>query len=272
MNGQRRVVRTARGVYGRSVPLASPSKRRVRFEFGWTVSQRLRRLAILLVVAGVLAGAGIWLVSVRSVQVRAADQQDTITKDIWQHLNDGWWPANLVTLDEAALESAIREVHPVVKDLQFKRQWPSTLVVTAELKSPQIVWYSGSQLAVLDADGTAIGGMSAADAKLPVVYDGSNLPVEPGQQVVRAQFVTYIHELTTGLASRGVGINKLRVGQTTLDLTVETNKTYQLIFDTSRLAGEGLRDYDAVIKSATNLKKPINEYIDLRISGKAYYK
>lgn len=272
MNGQRRVVRTSRGVYGRSVPLSVPSKRRVSINLGWTFSQRLRRFLYLVLIAAGLFGGATWALAVRSVNVQASEQQDAIAKDIRQQLDSSWWPATLLSVDTAAMQSAVLSAHPAVKSLQIKRQWPNTLVVTAELKSPKLAWYSGSQLVVLDADGTAIGGLGADDKGLPVVYDGSNLPVTPGQQVVRPGFITFVNELTTGLAARGVGITKLKVGQTTLDLTVETNKTYQLLFDTTRPAGDELKDYDAVAKSATAQKKPVTEYIDLRISGKAYYK
>mgnify|MGYP000855303582 CR=1 FL=1 len=272
MNGQRRVVRTSRGVYGRSVPLAAPARRRVRLDLGWTMSQRLRRLAVITLVGVGLLGASTWFLAIKHVNVAASEQQEAITKDIWRQLQAGWWPPTLVAVDIPTLESAVKKAHPIVKTVAIQRRWPNTLDVTVELKSPKLAWFSGSQLMVLDADGSAIGGLSAADTKLPVVYDGSNLPVEAGQTVVRPQFVSFVQELIAGLNTRGIGITKLKVGQTTLDLTVETAKTYQLIFDTARPAEEGLRDLDAVLKTAIAQKKPVNEYIDLRISGKAYYK
>ena len=60
--------------------------------------------------------------------------------------------------------------------------------------------------------------------------------------------------------------------ESTLDLYAKTDKGYVVIFDTSRPVGEGIGDLKVVLASLAAQKRTPAEYIDLRVSGKAYYK
>jgi cell division septal protein FtsQ len=112
-------------------------------------------------------------------------------------------------------------------------------------------------------------GSLPSGSTLPVVVDGSNLPVQKGQQVVTANFVTFCNDLLANLPSTGLSATGLRVQDTTFDLYVKTNKGYQLIFDTTRPAADEIADLKTVLHTLAG--KAPTQYIDMRISGKAYY-
>jgi hypothetical protein len=78
--------------------------------------------------------------------------------------------------------------------------------------------------------------------------------------------------LTPALAADGVKVTGLTIKDTTLDLTVATNKGYSLIFDTSRSVAGEISDLKAVQALLVSQNKAPSQYIDLRIVGRAYYK
>jgi hypothetical protein len=90
--------------------------------------------------------------------------------------------------------------------------------------------------------------------------------------VTTSRFVAFVGELVPALAANGIGATSLDVKETTLDLSVTTNKGYRLIFDTGRTVAEEMADLKAVLGLLATQKKTPAEYIDLRVSGKAYYK
>lgn len=265
----RRVQVAGRGVYGRMVPLQPPKRARgVRLPQLGPKGWRFVGLAllVLMVAWGIL---GFFAVS--EVTVAAPHDQQRIEREVRTILGRNFWQANLLLIDTAAMREQLLAADPTIKTADFARQLPHSLRVTVAFKEPGLVWSSGNQLFTLDGDGTAIGVMVGA-VTLPLVYDGSNVPVKVGERVAPRRFVVFVRNVIPALAKRGVTVTKLTVGDTTLDLTAETNKGYRLVFDTGREVGEEMVDLDAVWRTMAAQKRSAAEYIDLRIAGKAYYK
>jgi len=175
---------------------------------------------------------------------------------------------NLLTLSTGKLTSDLITLDPQLKAVEIHRLWPHGITVIVTEKQPALGWSTGNQNYLLDRDGTVIGTLPNG-SNLPTVVDGSNLPVQKGQQVVTASFVTFCSELLADLPQTGIGVTGLRVQDTTFDLYVQTNKNYQLIFDTTRPAADEVADLERVEKTLAG-KVPA-QYIDMRITGKAYY-
>jgi cell division septal protein FtsQ len=226
---------------------------------------------MLLAIVILVAAFGVWkLFSVNHVIVHAPGRVGEIQAETMKLLKSSWRQGNLLTLNEEDLESQLSTTDPILKSVQVRRQFMHGVVLLATIKQPSMGWASDNQRYLLDKDGTAIGGLPVGSA-LPLVNDGSNLPVKVGQQVVSSRFVSFVTGLTPGLAAQGLGVTALEVKDTTLDLTVSTNKGYKLLMDTSRPLEDELVDLKAVEGVLAAQKKAPAQYIDLRVSGKAYY-
>jgi cell division septal protein FtsQ len=176
----------------------------------------------------------------------------------------------MLTLNGGALAASLQQTDATLKTVTVGRHFLHTVIITTTLRQPSLGWSSGDQQYLLDIDGTAIGAFPAG-SKLPVVTDGSNLPVNVGQQVAPASFVNFVMELVPVLAADGYGVTGLNISDTTFDLTVSTNKGYQLVFDTTRTVGDEISDLKAVQALLVTQKQTPTKYIDLRIGGKAYW-
>ncbi len=261
---ERRVRSVGRPVYGRPQPL--PGRRRgLRLRMGIIP----RRLIILVFGGLVLVFILKQSFDINKVDVKSSARSAEIQTQVRALTQTRWRQQNLLTLDATTLENDLLAADPMLKSVEIKRRWPHGIIATAVLKQPSLGWSSGNQAYLLDRDGSAIGLLPAGLA-LPVVVDGSNLPVELGKKVTSVRFVSFTTEVATALASLELNPTRYEVKDTTLDLYVTTNKGYQLIFDTSRSAGDEVSDLRALLGFLKG-KAPA-QYIDLRIAGKAYYK
>lgn len=267
---ERRVRTVGRQTYGRGVEMPSrPMRRGGPRRSGPSLVQK--RLVVLVVVI-LVAGFAIWkLFEINTVVVSTDSRGDQIQSEVVKLTHDSWGQGNLLTLDEGEMVSKLQLLDPLIRTVNIRRAWPHSLKVSAVLKQPSMGWSSGDQRYLLDSDGSAIGTL-AANSTLPVVNDGSNLPVKVGDQVASPRFVAFVTGLMPALAANGYQVTSYDIKDTTFDLTVSTNKGYKLIFDTSRPVADEMKDLKSVLALLASQKRAPTQYLDLRIAGRAYYK
>lgn len=231
-----------------------------------------RRLVIMSVAGVVLTVALGQIFAIKNVNVEAPNGRSAeVEREARKLLARGWRQQNILTFDATAMEEGLLQADPMIKTVVVRRQWPNALKLTATLKQPALGWMTGDQAYLLDRDGSAIGTLPAGST-LPAVIDGSNLPVKLGQHVTSSRFIVFMTELAPVLVRLGLAPSRYEVKETTLDLYVTTNRNYRLILDTSRPAGEQVADLQTLLGFLARQGKAPVEYIDLRITGKAYYK
>jgi cell division septal protein FtsQ len=208
---------------------------------------------------------------VNTVNVKSPSRSAEIQTETQTLLRAQWRQQNLLTLDSSRLVADLLRTDPMIKTAEVQRRWPQGLNLVVTLKQPSLGWMSGNQTYLLDRDGSAIGALPAGTV-LPVVVDGSNLPVALGQRVTTARFVGFTTDLAMALTGLKLAPTRYEVRDTTLDLYVTTNKGYRLILDTTRPAAEEASDLSTLLTFLGKQGKAPAEYIDLRIAGKAYYK
>ncbi len=263
---ERRVRSAPRPIYGRPQPTRGVRRRVWRPRLGLLPRRLLLLAAAVIVVIFILRQA----FAITSVKVISNLRSPEITQEVHASLGS-WQQSNLLTMDAGTLESALQRLDPMIKSISVQRSWPHGVSVSVILKQPSLGWSSGNQTYLLDRDGTVISALPAGST-LPVVVDGSNLPVKLGDRVTSSRFVDFTTSVTNGLPALGVKATTLAVKETTFDLYVNTNKGYQLVFDTTRPVAQQLADLKTILVSLAAQKRTAVEYIDLRIDGKAYYK
>jgi len=228
-----------------------------------------KRLIILLLVA-----LGVVFIlkesfNIKTIDVKSPQRAGDIQIEVKKLLDSGWRQHNVLTLDSGALESALVAADPMIKTATITRAWPSGITVAVTLKAPSLGWSTGNQAYLLDRDGSAIGTLPSG-LPVPVVVDGSNLPVQLGQRVTTTRFVAFVTDVSQALPGLKITPARYEVKDTTLDLYVTTAKGYQLVLDTSRSSQDELAQLQALLAYLKN--QTPSQYIDLRIAGKAYYK
>lgn len=267
---ERRVRTVGRQTYGRGVDMpVRPMRRGGPNRTGPSLMQR--RLVLMAVVVVAVGFVVLKMFEINKVVVRASSRGDQIQSEVVKLTHESPGQGNLLTLDEGEVVSKLQQADPLVRTVEVRRQWPHSLQVSVVLKQPSMGWSSGDQRYLLDSDGTAIGAFPAGST-LPVVNDGSNLPVEVGRQVASPRFVAFVTQLMPALVANGYQATSLDIKDTTFDLTVSTNKGYKLIFDTSRPVADEMSDLKSVMTLLATQKKSPVQYLDLRIAGRAYYK
>jgi cell division septal protein FtsQ len=269
MTEQRRIRVQGRPQYGRVAPLSRRSQKRGGPRL--KLSGLQLRLLGLLVVIVVVGWGTLQLFEIKTVTVKVPNRGGEVESESRRLVEGNFWWGNMLTFDSEAFAAKLQHVDPLLRNVSVKRRWMHAIEVTASLKQPSMAWSTGNQGYILDRDGTVIGAVTSPGG-LPLVYDGSNLPVEVGQKAASGRFVEFVSALVPALAKNGLAVTRLDIKDTTIDLTATTNKGYRLLFDTSRGVDEEIADLQAVQRLLVAQKKTPAEYIDLRISGKAYYK
>jgi cell division septal protein FtsQ len=264
---ERRIKTVGRPSYGRPVPPRSRARRRPSFHLGLIPKRILILLASTLIITLILGQ----VFKVSSIVVKPATSPASTTEEVRKIMSAHWSMRNTLTFNASTFTQDLMAVDASIKSVVVKRQLPGGLIITVALKQPSLGWMTGSDGHLLDADGTAIGPLPVG-SKLPLVIDDSNLPVTTGQAVVSPRFVSFVTASAIQIPNTGLGITKYEIKDTTLDLYLSTNRGYQLILDTSRPVGDEVTDLKAVLANLKLTNKTPAQYIDLRISGRAYYK
>ncbi len=216
------------------------------------------------------------LFSIRRIVIKGNKSIETaqLESATRSELQKSLWSGNITTVDTDQLAKQLQEHLLLIKSVEVGRLWPNGLELRVTERIPSLIWKSANKSYQLDIDGTVIAEVAGEGSKLPVVLDGTNLPVKVGERVVGARFVEFCTGLVQAMVGQtGLGITGMRIPDTTTEVYVTTSKGYVVKFDTTRSVQDALASLNRVLAELARLKKPPpSEYIDLRIAGKAYYK
>lgn len=179
---------------------------------------------------------------------------------------------NLLFMDTKKLTQQFAEKNPQLGSVKIRKRLPNGLQVEVVEQQASLIWKTGNSQYVLSESGQAYSEWGGGDSQLSVVTDNANLPVKLGQQVVPAGFIIFTRRLIVDLNQQAIVFDSLSVPETTSEIFVHTKNGYILKFDTTRAADDQIADLKAVLNSLAKQKKAPSEYVDLRISGKVFYK
>jgi cell division septal protein FtsQ len=180
---------------------------------------------------------------------------------------------NIFLLDTDNLKSQIKEQVPEIKDMEIYRGIPNALKVVVLENDKAMIWESQGRKYLVNSQGVAymdVTEIAGQFADLPRVVDSDNLVVKLNKRIVMPSFVAFIKNVSSNIKS-GVNLEPdyFEVVETTVDVRLHTKSNYYVKFDTMRSSTKQLDDLKRVLVG----KAPtINEYVDLRIPGWAYYK
>ncbi|TSC65970.1 MAG: Uncharacterized protein CEO22_278 [Candidatus Berkelbacteria bacterium Gr01-1014_85] len=235
-----------------------------------------RRGLLILVGLFSLMGLWLWLMYGAFWQVQTIIQPSGLAPELVQEL-ERWRGTNIFKLPTATLEAKLLTLDSSLASVKLSKGLPQTLKLDLELRQPALIWRAGQTLYTLDQTGlayraapTLIEDQLALAAELPAVLvsDRRNLPVELGKITVRSGFISFVNQLKTELASRGIEVKAVEIDETTFSIVVLTNQPYRLLFETTRPLSAQLTTLGKILET----KPEIKEYLDLRVRGWVYYR
>jgi hypothetical protein len=183
---------------------------------------------------------------------------------------------NKITLDEQSIVKSLQSQFPEIASVQITLPiFSQTPTFRINIASPGFVLSSNGQSYIINSQGVAVASSSNFPSikNLPVVTDQSGFTIEKGKQVLSGSEVSFINTLIVQCRKANVPIQALTLPPLAQELDLRTSdKPYYVKFylggDSKLQAGQFLatrHEFDS-----TNTQP--SEYLDVRVSGKVFYK
>ena len=181
---------------------------------------------------------------------------------------------NWIFLNSEDLKKQLQKTFTGQESIIVKKQFPNKLEVKTDAQKSAIIWKTGKQSYVISVSGRAIGETNdkKTSGSMPTVVDGSNIPVDIGSKVVARDFIDFVMKLDGYFKTNKIAIEQYSVAETTSELNVKINGGYTIRFNTSDSADSQLRSLTATLDLLKSQNKAPLEYLDLRVTGRAFYK
>lgn len=183
-----------------------------------------------------------------------------------------------LTIDTTKLAADLREAFPELGDIAVVMPLVGRrLVIQAQPAQPALVLGTRSSGAfVVDVHGRAIVKASEVDSstrdKLPVVRDESGVSLEPGKSALPKEVVRFITDVSAQLKAKNIPLDSMSLPAARELWVRPKDRPYYVKFDTQ---GEGRLQTGTFIAVKERLEKDNvlpAEYIDVRVSEKAFYR
>ncbi len=240
--------------------------------------------------AGVIVAACLVYISTLSGQVKlqaiggdgkgmAAGQLDAYVPEVRAIFNESIYTKSklLINTDEVArkIQDKFPELGEVSIILPLVGRRP---IVQVNPTEPALILVTHTDSFVIDESGRTISKASDVDSsirdKLPVLQDESGLSLERGEYALPEGTVAFVREVAMQLADKGHKIRSMSLPPVAneMHLRLESGPSYYVKFD---LAGESRVQAGALIATKEKLEQDgvaPQEYLDVRVPGKVYYK
>lgn len=162
------------------------------------------------------------------------------------------------------------EVASIAPDISFGGLGKGTLVV--EMRRPAVVWHAGSTVSYVDTAGNAFSKNYYAEPTVQIV-DQTGIKTSGTQVLASNRFLGFVGKVIGQMSTQGHTVNKVVLPEnTTRQVEVYMDGVgYPIKLSVDRPAGEQAEDAARAIKYVTG-KGIAPEYLDVRVSGKAYYR
>lgn len=140
------------------------------------------------------------------------------------------------------------------------------------MRTPIAGWSVNGRQQYVDATGTSFARNYFSTPSVQIV-DNSGAHVAAGQAVASNRFLGFVGRVVGLTKARGYTVNQVVIPEgTTRQVELHLDKlAYPIKFSVDRTAGEQVEDMDRSIKWLSD-RHITPQYIDVRISGKAFYR
>lgn len=186
---------------------------------------------------------------------------------------------NKLTINTEAVATELKrtypELHAVSISLPFFGRQPTVYIQPA---IPQLILATPSGQYILDSSGRALAEATPdtpmpKDRLVPTVIDQSGIAVRVGDVVLPSKNVTFIAEVAAQFHAQKIEAESWTLPAQSSELDVKIKgKPYFVKFNLQADGREEAGAYFAVRKELEGRGEVPKQYIDVRVSGRAYYK
>lgn len=267
---------------GRQMPNEDKPKRTKRRP-QWLRAKNVLNAVVVLIIFLLLVG----LSSTPKIVVTGNDASKTFVRDpmVYQEaarklFGSSALNANKLTVNTATVADQLKKQFPELRAVSISlpvigRQ-PTVYVQPA---TPQLILRSSGSQYMLDVNGRALALVTSATklptgkAAIPVVDDQSGLALAVGDVALPSNSVHFIAEVAGQLGAKDLVVSgwTLPAGTSQLDVRID-NAPYYVKFNLRGKAREQAGSFIAVKQRLEGQRAIPKEYIDVRVSGRVYYK
>ena len=173
------------------------------------------------------------------------------------------------------LEQEFPEISHVAVTVHLIGRTPTVYI---QLAKPSLVYDASGSGYILSSKGFIIGGTSIVSAKelaeLPAVSTTSTASLRAAQQVLTGGNVEFIQIVNAAFSAKHIAINKMTLAPMAEELDVyPLGVGYYIKFNLHD--GDALQQVGTYLATLATLKqqnKTPSQYVDVRVTGRAYYK
>lgn len=244
---------------------------------------RRRLLVALLVVATIVAGLA-WLIwqSVVSVQIMAQNgasqplNTKPYTDEIERYLSSHPFERNRTTINTTDLTAYVQEHgFPEIKSISLDAHHNAvgTALFDVVMRQPVVSWKTGATRLYVDGDGVAFARNYYSEPAVEVI-DQTGIQAVHNQVLASNRFLGFIGLVIGHLREQGYSATKVILpADTTHQLLVSIQGVpYPVKFSVDRAAADQAEDAARAIRYLVSKGITPAAYLDVRVSGRAYYK
>lgn len=218
-------------------------------------------------------------VVVSNTRPEVAQQIQKYVQDVVQNKSKLFGKTSIFLVPRDLLEFELPNKFAIIKTVQILRELPNTIHIVIQEKVPVAVLISGGVSYALDPAGVAFEEVSderMKDNKYPIISDErKTTQIDIGKPVMDPRILTMMHDIARLLPEKfGLQIDKITIPAIgSQELHVYTSEGWMLVLDNGRTLDDQFLVLEKILtEQITNDKRPALSYIDLRATGKAFYK
>ena len=270
-----------------SSDVASVNEHRAEFKSPRVQSHQLRqhrrRLTGALLGVSVVALVLLWVVwhAIATVQIKIAmdgarpTDTQVYVDAIQRYLTSHPLERTTVTVNTETLTAAVQHELPEVKAITLKADASSfgTGVFSVTMRQPVVSWQTGSTRLYVDTDGVSFTRNYYHSPSVEVV-DETGIQAVNNRILASSRFLGFIGLTIGQFASQGLTVAKVTLPvDTTHQLLVSvTSVSYAIKVNTDRSAAHQAEDAARSIRYLEAKGIVPRDYVDVRVSGRAFYK
>lgn len=214
----------------------------------------------------VLFGTPLFVLNKFDIQGNHLVPAEEIQKAVFKN---GFKPVNALLFRDGKARAQILSI-PQIRDAHFhKNIFKRTLVAVIDEHETTIIWQSNNERFMVNRMGV-VYDVAKADSPLIVVEDLKNVPVNLNQKIVTTGFIEFVTAVVANLPRKtNLAARRVLIPETTYEIEVVTSDGWRIIMDTTRSYETQLNNLVKVLRTT---KTPPQEYVDLRIDDRVYYK
>lgn len=217
--------------------------------------------------------SGIFRVSRVDVQGPNSELSQDLEIESNKYIKALFTGSNWIFIDSGSLKSQLQKTFTGQESITVKKIFPNRIEVKTDEQQSAIIWKTGNQRYVVSINGRSLSEIKDQNTNgLPVVIDGSSIPIKVGDRVVSRDFVDFVIKLNDYFRDNKIEVEQIYVNETTSELNAKLKDGYVVKFNTSDPADSQTRSLSASLALIKSQNKKPSEYIDLRVTGKAFYR